>query len=73
MDLESLKLLVEKRRSMLEILKRHEAEKEELVTVTEKWKEAGLLAIEKLRGHVQTPKTDEEILDSFRIPHDAFL
>ena len=73
LDLESLKMLVEDKRTKLEILKKHQVEKDKLLNVTEKWKEAGLLAIDKLRGHVQEHKTDEEILDSFKIPHEVFL
>lgn len=73
LDVESLTLLVEEKRNKLEVLKRHQAEKQELTNLIERWKEAGLAALNQLRNFSQEPKTDEQILDSFKIPHDAFL
>lgn len=73
MDLDSLKLLMKEKKNKLEILKRHQTEKEHLINVSEKWQEAGLLAIDKLRGHIKPSPSEEEVLDSFKIPHDFFL
>jgi hypothetical protein len=73
LDIESLKSLVEKKREQLAVLVRHQAEKTELIEVTEKWKEAGIEAMNSLRKYVDPPKSDEEILASFKIPHNIFL
>lgn len=73
LDLESLKNLLAERQKKLESLKSHQVKMEELKNVTEKWKEAGLLAIDRLRPYGDSSATDEEILDSFKIPHDTFL
>lgn len=73
LDIEALQMIVEEKRNKLEILKRFQTEKEDLIAVTQRWKEAGQAGIERLRKFTQEPMTDEKILDSFRIPHDAFL
>lgn len=52
-------------------LKKHQAEKKDLKETTEQWKLAGLDAMERLRKYKNA--TDEEILDSFKIPHEIFL
>jgi hypothetical protein len=71
LSVEQLTVLVEEKRKKLEFLQKHEAEKKNLIEVTEKWKQAGLDAMERLREW--KPATDEEILDSFKIPHEFFL
>lgn len=73
MDIDSLKAFVDKKQEELAILERHQAEKEELIEVIEKWKQAGLDTMEELRKHVDPSKTDAEVLDSFKIPHKFFL
>jgi len=73
LDLESLKTLVENKRSQLAVLERHQTEKEELTNLAERWKEAGLVGIKRFREIIQPPRTIEEILDSFKIPHEVFL
>lgn len=73
LDLKSLKSLVEEKRAKLEVLRRHQTEKENLVDLTDKWKDAGLDGLDKLRECLQPARTSEEILDGFKIPHEMFL
>lgn len=73
LDTESLKTLVEEKRKQLEVLDRHKVEKEELTNLTERWKQAGVDGIERLRTIIRPPRSDGEILDSFKIPREMFL
>lgn len=41
--------------------------------MTERWKQAGLDGLERLRAYAKPETTIEEMLDSFKIPHEMFL
>ena len=71
LDIGSLQALVKNKREELVALTKHQAERKDLIEITEKWKLAGLDGMERLRNW--RPATDEEILDSFKIPHEIFL
>lgn len=73
LDIEALKKYIEEKKNHLKTLEKHQAQKEELTNLTEQWKQAGLDAMDHLRKFVEPPKTNEEILDSFKIPHTIFL
>lgn len=73
LSLETMKTLIAEKKEKRMILERYQAEKEELINLTERWKKAGLDGIERLRNFVDPSKTDEEILDNFNIPHEVFL
>lgn len=73
LGMESLKALVEEKKSKLLILERYKAEKAELTELTQRWKEAGLAGLERLSKHIQPERTVEELLDNFKIPQEMFL
>lgn len=73
LDIEALKKHIEEKKSRLRSLEKHQSQKEELINLTEQWKQAGLDAMDQLRKFVEPPKTNEEILDNFKIPHTIFL
>jgi hypothetical protein len=73
LDIETLKALVEEKKAKLEVLERYKVEKVELINLTAKWKQAGLDGLDRLNNFVTSPTTYEEMLDSFKIPHETFL
>lgn len=73
LDLEALKEVVAEKRETLRLQEKHLEEKEELTNLTERWKEAGLLAIDELKKTTQKSLTTEQVLDSFKISHNIFL
>lgn len=73
LDLEALRALVEEKRETLRLLERHKVEKQELIDLTEKWKEAGIQGLEEMRKIIKEPQTCEMLLNSFKIPYTVFF
>lgn len=73
LDVKALEALVAEKRAKLQRMQKRQSEMAELQNLINKWKEAGLDGIEQLRKTRQDPVSNEEILDSFKIPHEAFL
>lgn len=73
LDIETLKKLVSEKEKELSVLERHQAEKQELIKLTDKWRQAGLDGLKELSQAFDPPKSYAEILHSMKIPKEMFL
>jgi hypothetical protein len=62
--------LLESRRKQLQILQRHQKEKQQLLEYKEKWKEAGNESLEILTGYYKMSR--EELLHKMGLDDDVF-
>lgn len=67
---DELILLIEKRKEELNVLKRHEKEKEELTGLIEKWKEVGNDALEELENHFKMGR--ESLMTKLNLVQNLF-
>lgn len=67
---DELKLMIDERKKQLGILQRHEAEKQELTELTEKWKAVGNDAVDELVAKMQSSR--EEIMRKLNLAQDLF-
>lgn len=73
LDFEALTVIVKEKQETVRLLERHVEEKQELIDLTEKWKEAGIQGLEELKKIIKEPHTIEQLLDSFKIPRTIFF